>query len=68
VALLFARQAVTAVAKQRLELKERLSWESLEGEREVLKASIRFQRSQVVAPECKRRPWEDYRGEILAVG
>jgi hypothetical protein len=56
------------VAKQRLELKERLSWESLEGEREVLKASIRFQRSQVVAPECKRRPWEDYRGEILAVG
>lgn len=68
VALLFARQAVTAAAKQRLELKQRLSWESLEGEREVLKASIRFQQSQVVAPECKRRPREDYRGEILAVG
>jgi len=28
---------------------------------------VRFQRSQVVAPERERRHREDYRGEILAV-
>ena len=74
VAILFARQAVTSVAKQRLELKQRFSWESLEGEREVLKASVQLERSQVQLVERergRRRGIHGARGrsdEVLAVG
>lgn len=77
VAILFVRQAVTSVAKQRLELKQRFSWESLEGEREVLKAAVQLERSkvQLAGREHDRRRgrhgMSGLRGrddEVLAVG
>ena len=65
------------MAKQRLELKQRFSWESLEGEREVLKAAVQLERSKVQLVERehgRRRGRHGMSGlcgrddEVLAVG
>ena len=65
------------MAKQRFEQKQRFSWESLEGEREVLKASVRLERSKVQLVEREhglrrgRHGLSELRSgddEVLAVG